>query len=79
MDSPFSLLDGHHTHKAVQKVLEHTEDVAVTTHFPAVLGETIEELLIKQVLHTVDQVERLLVNEGYVVGQLVIEAEKLII
>jgi len=75
MDSPFSLLSGQHQYHVIQKATNYIE----TTHFPAVLSEAIEELLIKQVLHTVNQIERMLMSEGYVVGQLVIEAEKLIL
>ena len=75
MESPFSLLGGQHQHHVVQKANDYIE----TTHFPAALSEAIEELLVKQVLHTVNQVERMLMSEGYVVGQLAIEAEKLVL
>ena len=75
MESPFNLLGGQHQHHVLQKATDYME----TTHFPAVLSEAIEELLIKQVLHTVNQVERMLMSEGYVVGQLAIEAEKLVL
>jgi len=75
MESPFSLLSGEHQYHISQKVFDHIE----TTHFPAALSSAIEELLIKQVVHTVNQVQRMLMNEGYVVGQLAIEAEKLIL
>lgn len=75
MNSPISLLDGHHQHNLVQRVSEFTD----TTHFPSVLSEAIEELLVKQVLHTVNQVEKMLMSEGYVIGQLAIEAEKLVL
>ena len=75
MDSAFSVLCGQHQYHISQKVLDSIE----TTHFPATLGEAIEELLIKQIVHTVNQVQRMLMNEGYVVGQLAIEAEKLIL
>jgi len=75
MESPFSLLGGQHQHHLIQK----TSDYLETAHFPAVLSEAIEELLIKQVLHTVNQVERMLMSEGYVVGQLALEAEKLVL
>ena len=75
MESPFSLLSGQHQYHVLQNVSDHID----TTHFPAVLGSAIEELLIKQVLHTVNQVERMLINGGYVVGQLAIEAEKLVL
>ena len=75
MDSPFSVLAGQHQHHVIQKAHEYLE----TTHFPAVLSSAIEELLIKQVLHTVNQVERMLINEGYVVVQLASEAEKLVL
>lgn len=75
MDSPLSLLSGQHQYHVIQKASDYLE----TTHFPSVLGEAIEDLLIKQVLHTVNQVERMLISEGYVVGQLAIEAEKLVL
>jgi len=75
MDSPLSLLSGQHQYHVIEKVNNYVE----TTHFPSILSEAIEELLIKQVLHTVNQVQRMLINEGYVAGQLVIEAEKLIL
>ena len=75
MISPFSLLAGHHQFYAIQKAMNYVE----TTHFPSVLSESIEELLIKQVVHTVNQVERMLMDEGYVVGQLAIEVEQLIL
>ena len=75
MNSPISLLDGHHQYKLVQRVSEFTD----TSHFPSVLSEAIEELLVKQVLHTVNQVEKMLMSEGYVIGQLAIEAEKLVL
>ena len=75
MDSPFSLLGGQHQYHVIQKTANYIE----TNHLPAVLSEAIEELLVKQVLHTVNQVERMLMSEGYVVGQLAIEAEKLVL
>ena len=75
MESPFSLLGGQHQYHVLQKAADYLE----TTHFPEVLSEAIEELLVKQVLHTVNQVERMLMSEGYVVGQLAIEAEKLVL
>ena len=75
MESPFSLLGGQHQHHVVQKASDYIE----TTHFSGILSEAIEELLVKQVLHTVHQVERMLMSEGYVVGQLAIEAEKLVL
>ena len=75
MESPFSLLAGQHQHNVIQKAHDYLE----TTHLPAVLSTAIEDLLIKQVLHTVNQVERMLINEGYVVGQLASEAEKLVL
>ena len=75
MNAPMSLLDGHHQYHLVQRVSEYID----TTYFPSVLSEAIEELLIKQVLHTVNQVEKMLMSEGYVIGQLAIEAEKLVL
>ena len=75
MDSPLSLLRGQHQYHVIQK----TSDYLETPHFPSILGEAIEDLLIKQVLHTVNQVQHMLMSEGYVVGQLAIEAEKLVL
>ena len=74
MDSLFSLLAGQHRHHVVNQATEYVE----TTHFPSALSKAIEELLIRQVSHTVNQVEHLLINEGYVISQLAIEAKKLI-
>jgi len=74
MDSLFSLLAGQYRDHVVNQATEYVE----TLYFPSALSKAIEELLIRQVSHTVNQVEHLLINEGYVISQLAIEAKKLI-
>jgi len=74
MDAPLSMVPGVVRHEPV-KVLA---DFLDTAHWPEAVSGAIEELLLKQVVHTVREVERMLLSEGYVIGQLAIEAEKLL-
>lgn len=74
MDAPLSMVPSAVRHEPV-KVLS---DFLETTHWPEAVSGAIEELLLKQVVHTVREVERMLLSEGYVIGQLAIEAEKLL-
>ena len=73
MDTPLSLLGSLHQNQIIQ----HVSDYMDTTHWPSVLSTAIEELLIKQVIHTVNEVTKVVLNEGYVLEELIIEAEKL--
>ena len=75
MDAPLSLVSGPVQHEPV-KVLANLMD---TTHLPEAISGAIEELLLKQVVHTVREVEKMLLSEGYVIGQLAVEAEKLLL
>ena len=73
MDTPLSLLDNLHRNQIIQYMSDYMD----TTHWPSVLSTAIEELLVKQVLHTVNEVTKIVLNEGYVLEELMIEAEKL--
>jgi hypothetical protein len=42
------------------------------------MSGAIEQLLLKQIIHTVGEVEKMILSEGYVIGQLVAEAENLL-
>jgi hypothetical protein len=75
MDAPLSLVSGSVQHEPV-KVLANLIE---TMHWPEAISGAIEELLIKQVVHTVREVEKMLLSEGYVIGQLAVEAEKLLL
>lgn len=75
MDAPLSLVPGSDRNEPVQVLTDFLE----TAHWPEAVGGAIEELLLKQVLHTVREVERMLLSEGYVLGQLAVEAEKFLL
>ena len=75
MDAPLSLVPGSDRNEPVQVLTDFLE----TVHWPEAVGGAIEELLLKQVLHTVREVERMLLSEGYVLGQLAVEAEKFLL
>ena len=75
MDAPLSLVPGSDRNEPVRVLT----DFAETTHWPEAVSGAIEELLLKQVMHTVREVERMLLSEGYVLGQLAVEAEKFLL
>ena len=73
MGSQLNLLGGFRRDVAVQRMTEHLE----TTYWSSVLSETVEELLIDQIVQTVDEVASLLIDEGYGLEQIPAEVEKL--
>ena len=75
MDAPLSLVPATDQNEPVRVLTDFLE----TTHWPEAIGGAIEELLLKQVIHTVREVERMLLSEGYVIGQLAFEAEKFLL
>jgi len=75
MDTPLSLVPGSLQHTPIHVLTNLLE----TTHWPEALGGAIEQLLLQQVVHTVKEVEKLLLSEGYVIGQLAVEAEKFLL
>jgi len=75
MDAPLSLVSGSAQHEPIKVLTDFLE----TTHWPEAMGGAIEQLLLKQVIHTVREVEKMLLSEGYVIGQLAVEAEKLLL
>ena len=75
MDAPLSLVPATDQNEPVRVLTDFLE----TTHWPEAIGGAIEELLLKQVIHTVREVERMLLSEGYVIGQLAVEAEKFLL
>ena len=74
MNAPLSLVPGSDRNEPVQVLTDFLE----TNHWPEVIGGAIEQLLLKQIVHTVREVERMLLSEGYVIGQLATEAEHLL-
>mgnify|MGYP000851908593 CR=1 FL=1 len=75
MNAPLSLVPGSDQNEPVRVLTDFLE----TTHWPEAIGGAIEQLLLKQVVHTVREVEKMLLSEGYVIGQLAVEAEQLLI
>jgi hypothetical protein len=75
MDAPLSLVPATDQHEPVRVLTDFIE----TTHWPEAIGGAIEELLLKQIIHTVKEVEMLLLNEGYAIGQLAVAAEKFLL
>jgi hypothetical protein len=74
MDAPLSLVPGSDRGEPVNVVIKFLE----TTHWPEVMSGAIEQLLLKQIIHTVGEVEKMILSEGYVIGQVVAEAENLL-
>ena len=60
MDVRLSLIDGRQRDEAVQRIANHQE----TMFWPAVLSSCLEDLLLSQVVATVEEIADLLANHG---------------
>ena len=60
MDVSLSLMDGGQREEAVRRIADHQE----TMFWPAVLSSCLEDLLLAQVVVTVDEIFDLLANHG---------------
>jgi len=73
MYSQLNLISGRQRNVVVERMSDHLD----TTYWPSVLSSTVEELLLLQMLHTVQEVTELIREQGASVAQISAEAEGL--
>jgi hypothetical protein len=73
MDLHLSLINGRQRDEAVKRVADHLE----TMCWPSVLSSTLEDLLILQMLTTVDEVTALIVDHQVSLEQIIADVEPL--
>ena len=73
MDLHLSLINGRHRDEAVKRVADHLE----TIFWPSVLSSTLEDLLISQMLRTVDEITALVADHQVSFEQIAADVEPL--
>ena len=73
MDTHLSLINGRQRDEAVNRVVDHLE----TTFWPSVLSSTLEDLLISQMLKTVDEITSLVADHQVSLDEIVTDLEPL--
>ena len=68
-----NLIDGRKRNVAVQRLADHVD----TGHWPSILSKTLEELLWQQTIQTLDEVARLIKDEGADLDRIVAESRAL--
>jgi len=68
-----NLIDGRKRNVAVQRLADYVD----TGHWPSILSKTLEELLWQQTIQTLDEVTRLIKDEGADLDRIVAECRAL--